>query len=75
MRSSPFNLRVLRDTPSLNSKGITPMPIKLERWIRSYDSVMTTLTPNKFVPLAAQSRLEPEPYSLPAMIANGRFSC
>ena len=47
------------------------MPIRLERWIRSYDSAMTALTPSSAVPLAAQSRDDPEPYSLPHRITNG----
>ena len=32
---------------------------------------MTTLTPSSRVPLAAQSREEPEPYSLPARTTSG----
>ena len=32
---------------------------------------MTTRTPSSAVPLAAQSRLEPEPYSLPARTTSG----
>ena len=32
---------------------------------------MTALTPSSAVPLAAQSRDEPEPYSLPARITSG----
>jgi aconitase A len=33
--------------------------------MRSKLSVMTALTPSRLVPLAAQSREDPEPYSLP----------
>ncbi len=40
------------------------MPMRLERWMRSKLSVMTALTPSGEVPFAAQSREEPEPYSL-----------
>ena len=47
------------------------MPIRLERWIRSKDSAITARTPSNAVPFAAQSREEPEPYSLPAKITNG----
>ena len=47
------------------------MPMRLERWMRSKLSAMTAFTPSSFVPLAAQSRLEPEPYSLPARITSG----
>ena len=35
------------------------------------DSAMTALTPSSAVPLAAQSREEPEPYSLPARMTSG----
>ena len=49
------------------------MPIisRFERWIRSYDSAITARTPSRFGPFAAQSRDEPEPYSLPAMTISG----
>ena len=47
------------------------MPIRFERWMRSKLSVMTALTPSRLVPLAAQSRDEPEPYSLPPKITSG----
>ena len=57
--------------PSGYCSGITPMPIRFERWMRSYDSAMTALTPRSEVPLAAQSRDEPEPYSLPASTTSG----
>ena len=35
------------------------MPIRFERWIRSYDSAITARAPSSAVPLAAQSRDEP----------------
>src|SRR5699024_8629715 len=41
--------------------------------MRSYDSAITARTPSNSVPFAAQSRDEPEPYSLPAKIINGVF--
>src|SRR3712207_9003134 len=39
--------------------------------LRSKDSAMTARTPSRLVPLAAQSRDEPEPYSLPARTTSG----
>ncbi len=39
--------------------------------MRSYDSAITARTPSIQVPLAAQSRDEPEPYSLPAITSSG----
>ncbi|MCY1535955.1 hypothetical protein D9M68_713850 [compost metagenome] len=47
------------------------MPTRLERWMRSKLSAITALTPSRLVPLAAQSREEPVPYSLPATITSG----
>ena len=49
------------------------MPIisRFERWIRSYESAIAARTPSRFGPFAAQSRDEPEPYSLPAMTIVG----
>ena len=58
-------------SPAGNCSGSTPMPMRLERWIRSKLSVMTALTPSSAVPLAAQSRDEPEPYSLPPRTTSG----
>ena len=42
--------------------------------MRSNDSAITARTPSSFVPLAAQSRDEPEPYSLPASTTSGTRS-
>jgi hypothetical protein len=39
--------------------------------MRSNDSVMTARTPSGLVPLAAQSRDEPDPYSLPPSNTSG----
>ena len=39
--------------------------------MRSNDSAITARTPSSSGPLAAQSRLEPVPYSLPARISSG----
>ena len=49
----------------LNCSGNTPMPTRLLRWMRSKLRAITALTPSSSVPLAAQSRLEPVPYSSP----------
>ncbi|MNT58338.1 hypothetical protein D3C72_1957660 [compost metagenome] len=69
--SLPVRPRVLRSSPSLNCRGSTPMPTRLERWMRSKLSAITALTPSRLVPLAAQSREDPVPYSLPATITSG----
>ncbi len=46
--------------------------------VRAVDALialaMTAFTPNRFVPLAAQSREEPLPYSTPANTTSGTFS-
>ena len=47
------------------------MPMRLDRWIRSNDSTRTARTPSSSVPLAAQSRDEPDPYSLPPSTTSG----
>ena len=39
--------------------------------MRSKLSATTALTPSRLVPLAAQSREEPVPYSLPAITSSG----
>ena len=43
--------------------------------MRSKLSAITARTPSSVTPLAAQSRDEPEPYSLPARISSGTPSC
>ena len=48
-----------------------PIPTRFDRWMRSNDSAMTARTPWSSGPLAAQSRDEPEPYSLPASTTSG----
>ncbi len=48
------------------------MPTRFERWMRSKLSAITARTPSRLVPLAAQSRELPVPYSLPAMTTSGR---
>ena len=47
------------------------MPTRLLRWMRSKLSAMTALTPRMLGPLAAQSREEPVPYSLPPRTISG----
>src|SRR6185312_2881845 len=69
--SRPVRPSDLAFSPALNCSGSTPMPTRLERWMRSKLSVITALTPSSRVPLAAQSREEPVPYSLPAMTTSG----
>ena len=69
--SVPSSLSDAADSPAGNCSGMTPMPIRLERWMRSKDSVITARTPSRLVPLAAQSRDEPEPYSLPPSTTSG----
>ena len=73
--SSPLSPSVCQEVPSSKQSGNTPMPIRFERWMRSNDWVMTARTPCRLTPLAAQSREEPEPYSLPAKITSGTLSC
>ena len=51
--------------PSLNTSGRRPMLMRLERWMCSKLCAMTARTPRSFVPLAAESREEPVPYSRP----------
>ena len=72
--SVPSSLSEAADAPAGNCSGMTPMPIRLDRWMRSKDSVMTARTPSRLVPLAAQSREEPEPYSLPPSTTNGMLA-
>jgi hypothetical protein len=62
--------RLVASLPA-NCSGSTPMPTRLERWMRSKLFATTALTPSSRVPLAAQSRLEPVPYSSPAKITVG----
>ena len=69
--SLPVRPRDSALAPGLNWSGSTPMPIRLERWMRSNDSTSTARTPSSTVPFAAQSREEPEPYSLPPSTMSG----
>ena len=69
--SSPVRPSDSAESPSANWSGSTPMPTRLERWMRSKDCAITARTPSRFVPFAAQSRDEPEPYSLPASTTSG----
>ena len=65
---SPSDCHVL---PAGSSRGSTPMPTRLLRWIRSKPAASTARTPSRYVPLAAQSRLLPAPYSVPAKTTSG----
>ena len=58
--------RLAHDVSPSNTSGTTPMPTRFERWMRSKLWAITARTPSRLVPLAAQSREEPVPYSLPA---------
>ena len=69
--SRPVRPSVATDSPAVNSSGSTPMFTRLLRWIRSKLSAITAFTPSSIVPFAAQSRDEPEPYSLPARTISG----
>ena len=71
MVSLPVRPRLAQVTPALNCSGSTPMPTRLLRWMRSKLRATTALMPSRYVPLAAQSRLEPVPYSSPAKITVG----
>ena len=51
----------LRSWPARKVSGMTPMPTRFERWMRSKLSAITTFTPSRKVPFAAQSRDEPMP--------------
>ena len=64
--SRPVRPSDSRVSPGMNCSGSTPIIRRLERWIRSNDSAIAARTPSRFGPFAAQSRDEPEPYSLPA---------
>ena len=69
--SRPVNPSDSGDSPCMNCNGNTPIISRFDRWIRSYDSAIAALTPSRFGPFAAQSRDEPEPYSLPASTTSG----
>ena len=69
--SSPSRPSDCAVSPSGSCSGSTPIPIRFERWMRSKLSAITARTPSSAVPFAAQSRDEPEPYSLPASTTSG----
>ena len=48
-------------SPGTYCSGSTPIPMRFERWMRSNVSARTARTPSSAVPLAAQSREDPEP--------------
>ena len=70
--SSPLSPSDSALSPARNCSGSTPIPIRLDRWMRSKLSASTARTPSRAVPLAAQSREEPDPYSFPASDHQGR---
>ena len=72
--SSPFSPIDVQDWPSSKVSGSTPMPTRLERWMRSKLWQITARTPSSRVPFAAQSRDEPLPYSAPANTTSGTCS-
>ena len=69
--SSPVRPSDLRVSEPVNSNGTTPIPTRLERWMRSKLSAITAFTPRSAVPLAAQSRDEPAPYCAPPITTRG----
>ena len=73
-RSSPVKPSEVRVSAPVNCSGSTPIPTRLERWMRSKLSTITARTPSRLVPFAAQSRDEPVPYSLPANTTSGTLS-
>jgi hypothetical protein len=73
--SSPVRPSDSRLSPGAYWSGRMPMPTRLLRWMRSKLSAMTARTPRSRGPFAAQSRDEPEPYSLPASTRAGTPSC
>lgn len=64
--SLPVRPSASADSPVLNCRGKIPIPTKLDLWMRSYDSAITALMPNRYGPFAAQSLELPDPYSCPA---------
>ena len=69
--SSPVSPSRPASSPSPNTSGSTPMKTRLLRWMRSKLVATTARTPSSMVPLAAQSREDPEPYSAPASTTSG----
>jgi hypothetical protein len=59
--SAPVSPSESADCPGRNCSGKTPMPTRLERWIRSNDSAKIARTSSSFGPLAVQSRDDPAP--------------
>ena len=75
----PFDVEALapgeaergRRRPPASWSGRMPIMSRFERWIRSKLSAITARTPSRFGPFAAQSRDDPDPYSLPARTISG----
>src|SRR3546814_1919790 len=60
-----------RPPRSTRTDPLFPYTTLVRSWMRSKLSVMTAFTPSRLVPLAAQSREEPDPYSLPPNTTSG----
>ena len=69
--SVPSRPRLSQFSCGMKFNGSTPMPTRLERWIRSKLSAITARTPRRAGPFAAQSRELPVPYSFPASTTRG----
>src|ERR1700727_620841 len=55
--SRPLSPKSRRVFPSANTNGATPMPIRLERWMRSKVSAMTGRPHSNFAPFPAPHHL------------------
>ena len=71
MVSSPCSPNDCHESLPLNCNGSTPMPDQVAAVDALEALAITALTPSSWVPFAAQSRLEPVPYSSPAKITVG----
>ncbi|KAG1307608.1 hypothetical protein G6F62_015194 [Rhizopus arrhizus] len=71
MRSPDCTPSVAGVTPSGRRRGSMPIPIRLDRWIRSKLTARTARMPKRRCPLAAQSRDEPVPKRAPASSTTG----
>lgn len=71
--NSIFELWDMPIWSSSATTGAIPIAIRLVRWIRSKLLAITTLRSSAATAFAAQSRLEPEQYLLPAKITDQLF--
>ena len=72
--SSPVRPSDAALCPSGNCSGSTPMPTGSSGGCARSSAAITARTPSSRVPLAAQSREEPEPYSLARRARRGRYA-